>query len=58
MNDYCPKIKDKCIFCTHTEVGMFCGIGIRTRSGRKNGVINKISEMKACPKLLKKESEK
>ena len=54
MNDYCPKINKICVFCVKTEIGEYCGLGIRINRGHKVTLINRIKDMPECPKLRKK----
>jgi hypothetical protein len=58
MNEWCPKISDTCAFCAKTEIGYFCGLGLRIHKGNNVTIVNRISEMPKCPKLAKKKSGK
>jgi hypothetical protein len=58
MNGKCPKINNTCGFCVNTEVGDFCGIGIRVTINKTRMLLNKIKDMPGCPKLMKKGSRK
>ena len=47
----CPITDYRCCYCGSTDKVQYCGIGNKT----KQGIVNKIKEMKLCPVETKRQ---